>query len=92
MGFFVSQGDHVTQSQENTASKGLAEPELLALPNFLRLLGSLYQLHRLPFDPLLIERQLPPPSSVATLDTVNDALNFRIIALVLHVQLTLKNE
>jgi subfamily B ATP-binding cassette protein HlyB/CyaB len=41
------------------------------------LLGSLCQLHRIPFDPLLIERQFPPPCSIATIHNALHALGFK---------------
>ena len=46
--------------------------------DFLWLLGSLCQLYRVPFDPLLIERQFPPPCSTGTLRTSLDILGFKV--------------
>lgn len=46
--------------------------------DFLWLLGSLCQLYRVPFDPLLIERQFPPPCSIDTLRTSLDILGFKV--------------
>ena len=68
----------MVRSMENTAIKRSPEPEHLTRADFLWLLGSLCQLHRLPFDPLLIERQFPPPCSIATLRTALDALDFKV--------------
>ena len=42
------------------------------------LLGSLSQLHRIPFDPALILQQFPPPYSMVTLIEAARALGFRI--------------
>jgi subfamily B ATP-binding cassette protein HlyB/CyaB len=52
-------------------------PGHLAGTDMLWLLGSLCQLHRIPFDPLLIERQFPPPCSIATIHNALDALGFK---------------
>lgn len=56
---------------KQTASGHLAGPELLWL------LGSLCQLHRVPFDPLLVERQFPPPCSLASIHTALHAFGFK---------------
>lgn len=42
------------------------------------LLGSLSQLHRIPFDPALILQQFPPPYSLVTLIEAARALGFRV--------------
>jgi ATP-binding cassette, subfamily B, bacterial HlyB/CyaB len=42
------------------------------------LLGSLCQLHRVPFDPLMIQRQFPPPCNIATLHNAFNALGFKL--------------
>lgn len=46
--------------------------------DLLWLLGSLCQLHRIPFDPVLIQRQFPPPSTRVTLTTALTALGFKV--------------
>jgi len=46
--------------------------------DFLWVIGSLCQLHRVPFDPVLIERQFPPPCSKATLQIALTALGFKV--------------
>jgi len=46
--------------------------------DLLWLLGSLCQLHRIPFDPVLIQRQFPPPSTRITLTTALIALGFKV--------------
>jgi subfamily B ATP-binding cassette protein HlyB/CyaB len=51
--------------------------------DFLWLLGSLCQLHRVPFDPLLIERQFPPPCTTDTLRTALEVLGFKVGSLEL---------
>ena len=52
-------------------------PAHLAGPDLLWLLGSLCQLHRIPFDPLLIERQFPPPCTLVTIHNALHALGFK---------------
>jgi ATP-binding cassette, subfamily B, bacterial HlyB/CyaB len=52
-------------------------PGHLAGTDMLWLLGSLCQLHRIPFDPLLIERQFPPPCSIATIHNALHTLGFK---------------
>jgi len=42
-------------------------------PHLIWLLGSICSLHRVPFDPVLLQRQFPPPCSTSTL---HDALTF----------------
>ncbi len=46
--------------------------------DLLWLLGSLCQLHRIPFDPILIQRQFPSPSTRVTLSTILTALGFKV--------------
>ena len=46
--------------------------------DLLWLLGSLCQLYRIPFDPVLVQRQFPPPSTRATLTTALTALGFKV--------------
>jgi len=45
---------------------------------FLWLLGSLCQIHRVPFDPKLILQRFPPPFNVGTLCEAAEALGFRL--------------
>lgn len=45
---------------------------------FLWLLGSLCQLHRLPFDPLLVAKQFPPPCTIQSLRSALHAFGFKI--------------
>ena len=65
-----------------SATKPKADQALLGTPlernPFLWLLGSLCQLHRVPFDPKLILQRFPPPFSVATLCEAAEALGFRL--------------
>ena len=49
--------------------------------DLLWVLGSMCQLHRIPFDPVLIERQFPPPCSKATLQTALNTLGFKVGAI-----------
>ncbi|HOI14747.1 MAG TPA: peptidase domain-containing ABC transporter [Geobacteraceae bacterium] len=42
------------------------------------LLGSICSLHRVPFDPVLLQRQFPPPCSHATLHDALTFLGFRV--------------
>ena len=49
--------------------------------DLLWLLGSLCQLYRIPFDPVLVQRQFPPPSTRATLTTALAALGFKVGAM-----------
>ena len=53
------------------------DPGHLAGTDLLWLLGSICQLHSIPFDPLLIERQFPPPCSLATIHNALHALGFK---------------
>lgn len=46
--------------------------------DMLWLLGSLCQLQRIPFDPVLIQRQFPPPSTRLSLCTALTALGFKV--------------
>lgn len=57
--------------------------------DFLWVIGSLCQLHHIPFDPLLIERQFPPPCSISTLQTALTALGFKVG--ILDWQVSAKN-
>ena len=52
-------------------------PGHLAGPELLWLLGSLCQLHRVPFDPLLVERQFPPPCSITSIHNALHAFGFK---------------
>jgi len=52
-------------------------PGNLAGPDLLWLLGSLCQLHRVPFDPLLVERQFPPPCSFTSIHNALHAFGFK---------------
>lgn len=54
-----------------------APPGHLAGPELLWLLGSLCQLYRVPFDPLLVERQFPPPCSIVSIHTALHAFGFK---------------
>ena len=54
-----------------------AAPGHLAGPELLWLLGSLCQLHRVPFDPLLVERQFPPPCSLTSIHNALHAFGFK---------------
>lgn len=45
--------------------------------HLLCLLGSLSSLYRLPFDPLLVEQQFPPPDTRATFHEAARALGFK---------------
>ncbi len=65
-------------NQPAIGRKKPVETESFAGVDLLWLLGSLCQLHRVPFDPLLIERQFPPPCTMATLHTALNALGFKV--------------
>lgn len=52
-------------------------PGNLAGSDLLWLLGSLCQLHRVPFDPLLVERQFPPPCSFTSIHNALHAFGFK---------------
>lgn len=52
-------------------------PGNLAGQDLLWLLGSLCQLHRVPFDPLLVERQFPPPCSFTSIHNALHAFGFK---------------
>ncbi|ACM21665.1 ABC transporter, membrane and ATP-binding protein [Geotalea daltonii FRC-32] len=52
-------------------------PGNLTGPDLLWLLGSLCQLHRIPFDPLLVERQFPPPCSFTSIHNALHAFGFK---------------
>ena len=56
----------------------LREKGCLASADMLWLLGSVCQLHRIPFDPLLIQQQFPPPYTSVTLHAALAALGFKI--------------
>lgn len=52
-------------------------PGHLAGQEFLWLLGSLCQLYRVPFDPLLVERQFPPPCSLVSIHNALHTFGFK---------------
>lgn len=58
-------------AHSNNNQKPQAIIDHLSGRDLLWLLGSLCQLHRIPFDPLLVERQFPPP---CTLTSIHNAL------------------
>ena len=45
--------------------------------DMLWLLGSLCQLHRVPFDPVLVERQFPPPCSLTSIHNALHSFGFK---------------
>ena len=49
----------------------------LSSSSLLWLLGSLCQLHQVPFDPLLVERQFPPPCSLASIHNALHEFGFK---------------
>src|SRR6266705_1101398 len=52
--------------------------ELMSREHFKWILGSLCQLHRVPFDPVLLAQQFPPPYDRAALLAAAKALGFKI--------------
>ena len=66
-------------------SKHEAQPDNACFSGqeMLWLLGSLCQLHRIPFDPILIQRQFPPPSTRATLATALTSLGFKVGGMII---------
>ena len=55
-----------------------AHAQHFSSPSFAWVLGSLCQLHRLPFDPALLQQQFPPPYDRAALLNAAQALDFKV--------------
>jgi ATP-binding cassette, subfamily B, bacterial HlyB/CyaB len=73
-----SHTDGTVKPSPETADDHHRETLPLAPPDLLWLVGSLCSLHRVPFDPLLVQRQFPPPCTATTLQTALIALGFKV--------------
>lgn len=65
-------------SRANAENADASTSELLLTHHLIWALGSLCQLHRLPFDAQLLRQQFPPPSCTETLRAAAAALGFSI--------------
>ena len=66
------------QNKNSPSSDAAADAgSLLALPDLIWIVGSLCQLHRLPFDPQLLAQQFPPPYSRVSLQHALIAFGFK---------------
>lgn len=72
----VSDGAIVAKERTDTARTGMATVRLTSA-DFVWLLGSICSLHRVPLDPVLLQRQFPPPCSTVTLHHALTFLGFK---------------
>lgn len=62
----------------NDAEQQSPHPLLFSGADLIWLLGSICSFHRLPFDPVIVQRQFPPPCSTTTIHEALTLLGFKV--------------